>query len=353
MSDDSGLPWVWRSRSPLASAARALLGPLELAYFAATATRNALYDRGALPAVAPPIPALSVGNLTVGGTGKTPIAAWAAGELRRRGATPAIVLRGFGDDEQLVHGRLSPGVPVIVAPDRLRGAAEARAVGADVIVLDDAFQHRRIARSADWVLISADRWTGRRHLLPAGPWREPLGALARGTVAIVTRKAASPADAAAVAAEVRAAAGGIPVVVVHLALDALHSADTPDTRALESLLGARVLLLSGIGDPGALRAQLAAEGAVVQSLTFPDHHAFTDAELAEAARAAGDDMVVCTLKDAVKVAARWPRGAPPIWYVSQRVRVEDGVDALARSLESVLRARTPAVTPAGASRPSL
>src|SRR5690348_7442624 len=127
----------------------------------------------------PVLPTLSVGNVTVGGTGKTPVAAWIAAELIDRGARPAIVLRGYGDDEPLVHARLNPDVPVIVAPDRLEGIARAAASGADVAVLDDAFQHRRAQRTADIVLVSAERWTRTPRLLPAGPWRESLRALRR------------------------------------------------------------------------------------------------------------------------------------------------------------------------------
>jgi tetraacyldisaccharide 4'-kinase len=280
------------------------------------------------------------------------MAAWAAGELRRRGAAPAIVLRGYGDDEPDVHARLNPDLPVIVAPDRVRGVREARERGADVAVLDDAFQHRRIGRIADWVLISADRWMDRRRLLPAGPWREPLNAVARATAVIVTRKAASAAEAAELAGKVRTAAGAIPLATAHLALDDLRDAAGGGRRPLASLRGAKVFLVSGIGDPAALRRQLEAEGAFVRSRTYPDHHAFGDAELGELARAAGDDVVVCTLKDAVKVGPRWPRGAPTIWYVSQRVVIEDGADGLARSLDLVLGARTTAFTAAGASRPS-
>jgi tetraacyldisaccharide 4'-kinase len=352
VADGSASPWVWRSASSAAATLRTVLIPAELGYRGAIALRNALYDAGALPSHRPPIPVLSIGNLSVGGTGKTPLAAWAAAELRLRGASPAVVLRGYGDDEPLVHERLNPEIPVIVASDRVRGVEEARQGGADVAVLDDAFQHRRIRRTEDWVLISADRWSERRRLLPAGPWREPIAALRRASAVIVTRKAASPAAAATVA-EVARRAGHAPVATAYLALDAIHDARTSATRSLGSLNGSRIFLMTGIGDPGALRAQLEAEGAVVRERRFPDHHAFSDGELQELGRAANEDVVVCTLKDAVKVAPRWPRGAPAIWYVSQRVRIESGADVLARSLDSVLRARTNGETSAGGVRPSL
>ena len=102
--------------------------------------------------------------------------------MAARGAQPAVVLRGYGEDEPLVHERLNPSIPVIVNPDRARAVALAAARGATIAVLDDAFQHRAIRRDADLVLVSADRWTPDVRVLPAGPWREPLTALRRATL---------------------------------------------------------------------------------------------------------------------------------------------------------------------------
>ena len=128
--------------------------------------RDALYDAGVLHvARRRRFRRVSVGNLTVGGTGKTPVAAWVARELRERGRAPAIVLRGYGDDEPLVHARSIPTIPVIVDRRSRRAASRARARRRrDVAVLDDAFQHRRLRAMADVVLVSADRWTRRRRI---------------------------------------------------------------------------------------------------------------------------------------------------------------------------------------------
>src|SRR3954470_7648563 len=126
---------------------------------AVVGARDILYDAGWLPAAATSIPAVSIGNLTVGGTGKTPIAAWVARGLALRGAHPAVILRGYGDDEPLVHARLNPDIPVVTGADRVVTVNEAARRGADIAVLDDAFQHRRVQRMADLVLVSADRWT--------------------------------------------------------------------------------------------------------------------------------------------------------------------------------------------------
>jgi tetraacyldisaccharide 4'-kinase len=338
---------IWAGRGPLPAVLRAALVPASLLFRATIAFRNARFDRG--QGVSPTaLPALSVGNLSVGGTGKTPIAAWCCRELQRLGAHPAVVLRGYGDDEPLVHGLLSPGVPVIASPDRVAGIARAAAAGADVVVLDDAFQHRRATRVADLVLISADDFSSPQHLLPAGPWREPLTALRRATCVVVTVKAASTAQVERVLAAVRGAAPKVPVAVVGIVPDALHRVPgeaevaAPDGSGLplEDLAGRRVLAISAIGNPSAFAAQLQGAGAHVTSRVFPDHHAFTAGDVsALSATASAVDLAVCTLKDAVKLAPLWPRAAPALWYVSQTIEVRLGLDALQSAFGRVLAAR--------------
>jgi tetraacyldisaccharide 4'-kinase len=281
---------------------------------------------------------VAVGNLTVGGTGKTPVSAWIAGELRRRGAHPAIVLRGYGADEPDVHARLNPDIPVVVEADRTAGMARARALGANVAVLDDAFQHRRADRVADVVLVSAERGLAGARLLPAGPFREPVGALRRASIVLVTRKTADPGVASQVMAAA-SAAGGIPGGVVSLAIDGLVPAAGGEAIPATRLAGARVTLVTGVAEPELVAAQLRAQGADVVLRAYPDHHAFRDAELAEAAAVPDQDYAVCTLKDAVKIAQRWP-GARPLWYVSQRLTVERGDDEITRLLDGVLAAIT-------------
>ena len=354
MADRGAADVVWYGTGLVSRVARAALLPAEQIYRAVIAARGAMYDRGVLRSHAPAVPALSVGNLSVGGTGKTPVTAWAAGQMLAAGARPAIVLRGYGGDEALVHARLHPGVPVITSPDRVAGAREAKSGGADVIVLDDAFQHRRVGRQADWVLISADRWMANRpHLLPAGPWREPLGALARASVVLITRKAASRPDAEAVRAALLRSVPRVPISIAHLAPDGIQRVDGHERRAMDTLRGVRARLVAAVGDPAALQGQLESHGMTVEPHFFPDHHGFTDREIARLSDGVGSDtLVVCTLKDAVKIGPRWPRAAPAIWYVSQRVIVEDGLDQLSRSILSVLQARSPATDATGAGRSS-
>lgn len=316
---------------------RTLLTPAELLYRGAVSVRGKFYDWGIVPAEDFSVPILSVGNLTVGGTGKTPVAAWFARQFRERGVTPAVVLRGYGGDETIVHQRLNEGIPIIAAADRRRGIREAIANGVGVVVLDDAFQHRRTKRDADVVLINADAWSRRPRLLPAGPWREPLGAARRATLVIVTRKIADRAAVEDVTRAVANAAPRVPIVVAHLAPANLTSTATGQTLPLHAIRGADLTAIAAIGAPDAFFKQLTELGAIVRPFSYPDHHAFTAVEARFlATQASNSDFVVCTLKDAVKLEALWPAEAGSLWYVSQRLRIEDGQQHFDRVIENLL-----------------
>jgi tetraacyldisaccharide 4'-kinase len=342
MADRRFVERLWYGSDALASMARIALAPAERVFGGIVGARDILYDAGWLPAHETAIPAVSVGNLTVGGTGKTPLAAWVAHGLQARGARPAIVLRGYGGDEHLVHRTLNPSLPVFVGADRVAAINEAARNGADIVVLDDAFQHRRVRRLADLVLVSVDSWTPTVRLLPAGPWREPLRAVRRATVVVVTRKAASDASVESVHEHIARVAPAVPRVSVRLDLGELVRVDEPQQRqSLDALRGTVVRAILSIGDPDAFVRQLEARGARVHASIFPDHHAFTDVEIERIAGPVGPrEMVVCTLKDAVKLGPRWPRLAPPLWYVSQQVIVERGVGGLERVLDDLVRSRS-------------
>jgi tetraacyldisaccharide 4'-kinase len=338
-SDLHSIARLWWSDGIAARLARTALLPLEGGYRALVAIRGTLYDRGMLESHPSRIPVVSVGNLTVGGTGKTPVAAWMARRLLAQGAEPAIVLRGYGDDEPLVHRELNPQVPVVVSPDRVLGVAEAAEGGSTVAVLDDAFQHRRARRDVDIVLVSADRWTGRRRLIPAGPFREPIGALRRASLVIVTRKAVSREEGERVRGEVAALIPGIPVAMAHLRLGEVctYPAGKAGRASIASLEGTRVLAVAAVGDPRAYIRQLTAAGAQVRFSIFTDHHAFTAEEAAGlAASLEPGERLICTLKDAVKLGPQWPDGAPPLWYVSQQVLIEEGSDIIDSLFAAIL-----------------
>jgi len=169
--------------------------------------------------------------------------------------------------------------------------------------------------------------------------REPLRALRRASTIIVTRKAASDTVVAAVRQAVSAAAPEVPVAVASLAAGPLRTL-AGDERPLASLRGARVVGIAGIGWPPAFFAQLTAAGARVDGAPYPDHHRFTVTDVAQIRRyAVPGAIAVCTLKDAVKLEGLWPREAERLWYVSQRVEFEFGVDAVLAALEMLGRIR--------------
>jgi tetraacyldisaccharide 4'-kinase len=343
----SALDDLWYGSSARARVTRALLTPASWLYTAGVYAFTRKFRDGSA-VQASPVPALSIGNLTVGGTGKTPVAAWAAAELCARGGQPAIVMRGYGDDEPLVHARLNANVPVVVNPDRVAGARQAMVQGADCVILDDAFQHRRIGRVSDWVLVSADRWSTDLRVLPAGPLREPIDGLTRADVLVVTRKSATRATAETIGADLVARYPNLGLAVCHLAPAGLRRATSDDSAPVSWLRGRRLLATAAVGDPDAFVSQLRAEGAELRVRTFRDHHAFTARDVTElTALAEGLDGVVCTLKDAVKLGPLWPAAAPPLWYVSQIAVIERGSPLLDRALDAVLAARQAASSTAG------
>jgi tetraacyldisaccharide 4'-kinase len=331
---------IWEGERAADRIARAVLLPFEGLYRGAVAIRGQLYDHGVLTSIESPIPVISIGNLTVGGTGKTPVASWIAKRLSEKKAKPAIVLRGYGGDEIFVHQQLLPGVPVIADKNRAEGIRRAANQGATVAVLDDAFQHRRAKRDADIVVVSADTWTGRVRLLPAGPWREPLESITRASVAIITRKAASSENAQDVAHAVARVAPELPQAVIRLRMSGLMKvSEVEETRTLSILSGRKVLAISAVGDPGSFVRQLTLLGAEVTPISFPDHHPFSPEDVSLISEnAASFDIIVCTLKDAVKLRSLWPAGGRSLWYVSQSLDIETG----AANLDNLLGRFRPA-----------
>ncbi len=338
VAERSRVEWLWWGTGVGARTVRLLLSPLSALFAVVVRMRNSLYDSRLLPVRSPRLRSLSVGNLTVGGTGKTPIASWLATQLQSRGAHPAVVLRGYGDDEPLVHARLTPEIPIVVNANRYEAIERAAAAGADVVVLDDGFQHRGVARTVDVVLISADFPDGPKRMLPTGPFREPSTALRRASLVIVTRKAASLERAQAIAAQVDRVAPGMQTAIVHLSLGAVHVEGRP-SAPLSSIAGRRVLAIAGVGNGAAFGEQLSQGGAIVRMRAYPDHHPFTASDGQSLARDLGvDEIALCTLKDAVKLLPLWPREAPAIGYVSQAVIVEERGEAIDAILDLVIHA---------------
>ena len=311
-----------------ARVARTILRPISSLYGFVVGVRNSLYDSSTFESRRAGIPVISIGNISVGGTGKTPVTAWLADKLAKAGERPAIVLRGYGNDEPLVHSHLNPEIPVVVDAVRVRGVETAEKAGATVAVLDDAFQHRSIQRDADIVLISAERWSESMLLLPSGDLREPLSALSRASLVIVTRKSASREKALGIEKVIRNRFRDLPVAIARLAPLALRD-KSGNEIPLQVLEGAWTLAFSAVGDNGSFQRQLQEVGAKIHFKSFRDHHRFSQRELSHlAAASATVQYTICTLKDAVKVWPSWPATAKPLWYVSQALVLESGAGAL-------------------------
>jgi tetraacyldisaccharide 4'-kinase len=298
--------------------------------------RNLGFDRGWLAEDPLPLPSVAVGNLTVGGSGKTPIASWIARRYAAAGIRPAILLRGYGQDEVLVHQQAVPTAVVVADPDRAAAAERAAAQGARVLVLDDAYQRRDVRRDLDVLLVSAEAMRAVRWSLPAGPWREPLAAARRADLIVVTRKRADRGVAAAAASEIGRLTEA-PVAMVHLGVDAyagMISGRRVEGAALE---GRRVVAASAIADPEAFIAQTKATGAQVQPATWRDHHQFQDQDVAWLARAARKaDFLVLTEKDAVKLRDRWPASIPEPLVAVLAVTWEEGEGEISRRLDALV-----------------
>ena len=331
--------WLWTSRRVDARLVRAGLLPLAGLWRVASGLRNLAFDRGTLAIHDLPLPAVAVGNLTVGGSGKTPIASWIARYYRERGQTPGILLRGYGQDEVLVHEHSVPGAIVVADPDREAGARRAADQGATVLVLDDAFQRRNVRRDLNLLLVAAEVTRAVRWPLPAGPWREPLSAAGRADALIITRKRADPEAAEALRAELAARVSG-PTAIVHLGVRRYEGMVSRKPLEADGLRGKRVVAASAIADPEAFIAQTKATGAQVQPATWRDHHDFQDEDVAWLARAARKvDHLVLTEKDAVKLRDRWPASIPEPLVAVLEVEWEAGQAEIQAALDALVRPR--------------
>lgn len=307
-------------------------------YGAAVGTRNAGYDLGLLRVHRLPCRVVCVGNLTVGGTGKTPTVAAIAERLHAAGRKVCVLLRGYGrrgteaeivsdgrdlllewqqaGDEAILLGRLLPGVPIVVGGDRVKaGDLAIRCFGPDTLVLDDGFQHRRLYRDVDLVLLDGADPFGGGQLLPRGRLREPVEALRRAHAIMLTR-ADQAEDLTSLRRRLQAWAPGVPVGC------AVHSprrvVDLGSGRATppEALRGMNLLAVSGIANPAGFAWTLQELGARLAGvLTFPDHHPFTRedrARMGREAQACGAEAIVTTEKDAVRLGRELPAGTPTL-----------------------------------------
>lgn len=330
---------------PLPAALAPITRPASVLYGAAVAWRNRRFDRSD-GARRLGVPVVSVGNVTVGGVGKTPFVRWLATQLTGEGRRPVIAMRGYGaapgttSDEEREYRDLLPDVPVVAAPDRyaaLQAFLEKTPLF-DVVLLDDGFQHRRLHRDLDLVLVDATRDTLNDRLLPAGYLREPPDALARADAVVVTR-AAVPDDA--LAAAIARHHGRPPIAWADHRWRTVRCIDRDGETQLspDTLAGRRVVTLLGVGNPAAVRAQLERAGASIVADVPARDHARYDARTLDQLRerARGTDGVVVTWKDLVKLrdlldSFDWPA---PLLVPIVEIEIVDGEDALWELVRSV------------------
>jgi tetraacyldisaccharide 4'-kinase len=302
-------------------ASRALLSLPALLYGATIRVRNRFYERPGAAHRAP-LPVLSVGNLTLGGTGKTPLVAWLANGLLAAGRRPAILSRGYGGragrgplivseggaplcspadcgDEPYLLARSLADTLVLAGSDRLVSASKAAEMGANVAILDDGFQHRRLARDLDLVLLDASDPFGNYRLLPAGTLREPISALGRADLVLITRSRAGERFAV-IERVVRQHNTAAPILRAgHRPLGYFDSRGAEVERPTVP-----VVAFCGIGNPARFRIDLEAEGLELARFeVHRDHHSYTMAELSRLAADARQHraVLVTTEKDLVRL----------------------------------------------------
>ena len=349
------------------------------AYGTAVALRNAAYDRGWVAPVRLPCRVVSVGNLTVGGTGKTACVELIASMLARQGRRVAILSRGYGGrsggywlrweegrvavhsldgapapsdahadpaglaDEPQLLARHLPGMPVVVGRRRDRtGRLACEQLQAETLILDDGFQHRRLARDCDIVLVHARMPFGGWAVLPRGPMREPMESLRRADVLIITKADETLETVGALRERLRAFNREAALVTASHAPTSLADPLGDAHHPLNRLDGARVGLLSSIGDPAGFEATVHRLHATIDwHRQFPDHHPYRPEDweaVAAAASSGGTDAIVTTEKDWVRLepaVRRGPAAPVPLWVLGIRMQLLSGEDDLDARLAGV------------------
>ncbi len=308
-----------------------LLAPLGWLYCGIAVLRALAYRRGWLASYAVGAPVLLVGNLTVGGTGKTPLVLWLTARLRQQGWSPGVATRGYGGarsagprpvpprgdpasfgDEPVLLARRA-GCPVVAGRDRVAVARALVDQGCDVIVSDDGLQHYRLQRDLEILLIDGSRGYGNGRCLPAGPLREPPGRERRADLILVNGDGARD---------------NLPRMTL-VPGDAVNLADPLQRRPLRGFLGEEVTAVAGIGNPRRFFAMLRAAGLALSARPYPDHYRFRRSDLA----GWPSGPILMTEKDAVKCA---PLAGPGYWFVPVDAHPDEAfVTALDRAVDAL------------------
>jgi len=341
-------------RAGLAAAfLRLLLGIAASTYSLVIRLRNLLYSKGWLKAHRTNAAVISIGNITAGGTGKTPLVIWLCNQLSQNYKC-AILTRGYRAtensklktqnffDEPAILVESRPDAKVIVNPDRVAGAAEAVGrFGTKVLIMDDGFQHRRLARDLDIIAIDATRPFGYGRILPAGLLREPAAALRRADAVVITRAdQVAEAQLTRLEHKIRHIK---PNMIIATSIHAPVCAESADAGqiSLEQLKAKKIFAFCGIGNPDAFLNTIKNLGAnLAGSEVFDDHHHYTDdclAQVCEQAARLEADLVLTTQKDWTKIAPLLSaEKCPPFAYLAVEIRFSAGEDKLRRLIEDTL-----------------
>ena len=318
--------WVrgnWGDPGPGLRAAAAVYG-------VATDARNLLWSSGIFRPIRIGAPVVSIGGLSTGGSGKTPLAAAIARHVADRGARVAVVTAGQADELRL-HGELNPDVAVSGGRWRIPLAQRAVEAGAGLVVLDSGFQHRRLHRDLEIVSCNADQATNRDRL-PAGPYRERFAALRRADAVIVMRRAAPAEQAAELAQEIAGIAPHVHLASVRIRARGLRAAN-PAARATE--IPTPAVAVAGVMWPESFFRWLSERGMEpAHRFALRDHARYDAESVAAIASAAEDAGIVCTRKDAVRLVPLIS-GDVPVWWLEEEIAWERGSERLLAGVRRV------------------
>jgi len=302
------------------------LSLLSLIYRFIVQSRQVLYSRGVLKTHRLPCRIISIGNITLGGTGKTPTAIYLAHLFQNRGIQPVVLSRGYkaqssvptavvsdgtttlmdaqeAGDEPFLLSQALPGVPVIIGADRtVSGRLACEEFSPEVVILDDGFQHQRIKRDVDIVLIDLHHGFGNGHLLPRGILREPVSALSRANIFLLTKQMGDGTDNQ-LKQQIRRHNPDAPIYHTRYAVNSFRTLNEQQEIHLNHLKGKKVLALSGIGNPHYFSFLLKQSGMLVtEERTLPDHHDYTVDDIPKVREYLSDvDYIVTTAKDSCKM----------------------------------------------------
>jgi len=325
---------------------RQLLRLLSVPYIAAIRLRNLLYDRQIFKSYRADITVISIGNITTGGTGKTPVVAWLTNKICEKYKC-AILTRGYkstikGSDEANILARTCPNIPIIINPDRVKGANEAVKIhDAEVLIMDDGFQHRRLTRDIDIVTIDATCPFGYGRILPAGLLREPVNSVKRADAVIITRTDQTDSDLLE-RIEKKLLSANRSLVIAH----SVHKPRCIITAAgnelqPEQLRGKQVFAFCAVGNPESFFNTIRSGGAeIIETGIYNDHYSYSkdDIDVLESrALAANTSLILGTEKDFSKIEPEWLKGSKVDFaYLTVGIEIIKGAEKITELIEKAL-----------------